>query len=185
MNKPPASTNRRVVGMGAHELGKKPVIYKDRCSASHLSVNSKAAGWTYNMPRWKRRESGNNMWQAHVEEAEAHTHGSRSHICNSYLLQWATRDSRFAVSHTGAHGMYSQNEEENTSWAVCHLRLCCLKGPIHDQSCCAKMFCATQVCPFTINHVAQICIVQHKFAQNMIPFTLPRGCKILVEFSSP
>jgi hypothetical protein len=32
----------------------------------------------------------------------------------------------------------------------------CLMGPIHDQSCCAKMFCATQVCPFTINRVAQL-----------------------------
>jgi hypothetical protein len=36
-----------------------------------------------------------------------------------------------------------------------------VKGPIHDQSCCAKMFCATEVCPFTINHVAQ-----HKFAHS-------------------
>jgi hypothetical protein len=42
----------------------------------------------------------------------------------------------------------------------------CLKGPIHDQSCCAKMFCATQVCPFTINHVAQRCFVQQKFAHS-------------------
>jgi hypothetical protein len=36
--------------------------------------------------------------------------------------------------------------------------------------------------PFKINHVAQKCFVQHKFAQNMIPFTLPHGCRILVEF---
>jgi hypothetical protein len=41
-----------------------------------------------------------------------------------------------------------------------------IKGPIHDQSCCAKMFCPTQVCPFTINHVAQKCFVQHKFAHS-------------------
>jgi hypothetical protein len=38
-----------------------------------------------------------------------------------------------------------------------------LKGPIHDQSCCAKLFCATQVCPFTINRVAQ-----HAMLRNMI-----------------
>jgi hypothetical protein len=31
-----------------------------------------------------------------------------------------------------------------------------VKGPIHVQSCCAEMFCATQVCPFTINHVVQL-----------------------------
>jgi hypothetical protein len=39
--------------------------------------------------------------------------------------------------------------------------------------------------PFTINHVGQKCFVQHKFAQNMIPFSLPRGCTILVEFCAP
>jgi hypothetical protein len=43
-------------------------------------------------------------------------------------------------------------------------------------------WCWTLRGPFTINHVAQKCVVQHKFAQNMIPFTLPRGCTILVEF---
>jgi hypothetical protein len=29
-------------------------------------------------------------------------------------------------------------------------------GPIHDQSCCAKLFCATQVCPFTIKSISTI-----------------------------
>jgi hypothetical protein len=28
--------------------------------------------------------------------------------------------------------------------------------PIHDQSCCAKLFCATQVCPFTIKSISTI-----------------------------
>jgi hypothetical protein len=31
-----------------------------------------------------------------------------------------------------------------------------LKGPIHDQSCCPKLFCATQVCPFTIKSISTI-----------------------------
>jgi hypothetical protein len=31
-----------------------------------------------------------------------------------------------------------------------------LKGPIHDQSCCAKLFCATQVCPYTIKSISTI-----------------------------
>jgi hypothetical protein len=33
---------------------------------------------------------------------------------------------------------------------------CDLKGPIHDQSCCAKLFCATEVCPFTIKSISTI-----------------------------
>jgi hypothetical protein len=31
-----------------------------------------------------------------------------------------------------------------------------VKGPIHDQSCCAKLFWATQVCPFTIKSISTI-----------------------------
>jgi hypothetical protein len=31
-----------------------------------------------------------------------------------------------------------------------------LMRPIHDQSCCAKLFCATQVCPFTIKSISTI-----------------------------
>jgi hypothetical protein len=31
-----------------------------------------------------------------------------------------------------------------------------VKGPIHDQSCCAKLFCATQVCAFTIKSISTI-----------------------------
>jgi hypothetical protein len=31
-----------------------------------------------------------------------------------------------------------------------------IKGPIHDQSCCAQLFCATQVCPFTIKSISTI-----------------------------
>jgi hypothetical protein len=32
----------------------------------------------------------------------------------------------------------------------------CLMRPIHDQSCCPKLFCATQVCPFTIKPISTI-----------------------------
>jgi hypothetical protein len=46
-----------------------------------------------------------------------------------------------------------------------------LKGPIHDQSCCAKLFCATQVCPFTIKSISTIHgqpVAQHAMLRNMI-----------------
>jgi hypothetical protein len=40
--------------------------------------------------------------------------------------------------------------------------------PIHDQSCCAKLFCATQVCPFTNKSISTIhgqsCVVQHDWS---------------------
>jgi hypothetical protein len=46
----------------------------------------------------------------------------------------------------------------------------CIKGPIHDQSCCAKLFCATQVCPFTIKSISTIhdqsCCTTHNVAQH-------------------
>jgi hypothetical protein len=45
-----------------------------------------------------------------------------------------------------------------------------LKGPIHDQSCCAKLFCATQVCPFTIKSISiihdQSCCTTRNVAQH-------------------
>jgi hypothetical protein len=42
--------------------------------------------------------------------------------------------------------------------------------PIHDQSCCAKLFCATQVCPFTIKSIStihgQLCCTIRNVAQH-------------------
>jgi hypothetical protein len=56
-----------------------------------------------------------------------------------------------------------------------------LKEPIHDQSCCAKLFYATQVCPFTIKSISTIhdqsCCTTRNVAQHdwscMGPFKLP------------
>jgi hypothetical protein len=66
---------------------------------------------------------------------------------------------------------------------------CYLKGLIHDQSCCAKLFCATQVCPFTIKSISTIhdqsCCTTLNVAQHdwlcMGPFT---ECKAVYSVES-
>jgi hypothetical protein len=62
--------------------------------------------------------------------------------------------------------------------------------PIHDQSCCAKLFCATQVCPFTIKSIGTIygqsCCTTRNVAQHdwssMGPLTLTEEHRLRVGF---
>jgi hypothetical protein len=64
--------------------------------------------------------------------------------------------------------------------------------PIHDQSCCAKLFCATQVCPFTIkstapytvNHVAQHAMLRNMIDRVWAPLQLP-STKFAAEIYHP
>jgi hypothetical protein len=77
-----------------------------------------------------------------------------------------------------SHAKYHQSQES------------ILKGPIHDQSCCAKLFCATQVCPFMIKSVSTIhdqsCCTTRSVAQHdwscMGYFTSRHVCKWLFQF---
>jgi hypothetical protein len=65
-----------------------------------------------------------------------------------------------------------------------------VKGPIHDQSSCAKLFCATQVCPFTIKSISTIhdqsCCATLRVAQLdwscMGPLTSSGGLKLTTHF---
>jgi hypothetical protein len=82
-----------------------------------------------------------------------------------------TRDLQDAFCWVELHCVLGHLELEWTTFINILFDAGKLKGPIHDQSCCAKLFCATQVCPFTIKSISTIHgqpVAPHVMLRNMI-----------------